>query len=380
MNTFGRRLRLHILGESHGHGVGVVLDGVPPGVPVDDAAIAARMAQRRPGSGPLVSSRQESDEVHLSTGVHQGRTTGAPVTLWILNQDVRSQDYDAVRRTPRPGHSDWIAGVWARGHHDPRGGGHYSGRLTAPLVAAAALVQPLLDAQGIRVGAHLHQVGPHRGPEPGPDTGAQADLDAGTMQHAVATSPVLTAHADMEARFVKAIEDIRAERDSLGGSVAWRADGVPPAWGDPFFDSLESTLAHLLFSVPAVKAVGFGSGAAAAGMTGSQHNDPYTVQAGQVVPATNHAGGILGGRSTGAPLWGEVTLKPTASIFRPQATVDLHRMEPDTLELKGRHDPCVAVRAVPVVRAAVELVLTDHLLQALQEGHAPRDDPEGRPW
>lgn len=361
MNSFGRRLRMHILGESHGMGVGVVLDGVPPGIPVDEARIRARMQERRPGTGPLVSSRQETDEVHLSTGVFRGRTTGAPVTLWIRNEDVRSQDYDELARKPRPGHSDWVAHEWARGHNDPRGGGHNSGRLTAPLVAAAALVAPLLDRLGVRVGAHLHGVHDLRGPVDA--------YDVATMEARVPKSPVHTAHDDLEDDFVAAIEGARKAKDSVGGVVEFRAEGLPVGLGDPFFDPIESTLAHLFYAVPAVKGVSFGAGFDAVGMHGSEHNDPYTVADGTVRPATNHAGGILGGRTTGAPVWGHVAIKPTSSIFQTQATVDLETEEPATLELKGRHDPCIAVRAVPVLRACTALDLTDHLLLGMQQGH-----------
>lgn len=361
MNSFGRRLRMHILGESHGLGVGVVLDGVPPGLPVDEDRIRQRMQRRRPGTGPLVSSRQERDEVHLSSGVFRGRTTGAPVTLWILNEDTRSKDYDEVARKPRPGHSDWVAHEWARGHHDPRGGGHYSGRLTAPLVAAAALLEPLLDRLGVRVGAHLHAVHDRAGP---------VDAhDVATMDRRVATSPVHTAHAELEDEFVATIEAARKGKDSVGGIVAFRAEGLPVGLGDPFFDSVESVLAHLFYAVPAVKGVAFGAGFDAVGMHGSDHNDPYTLDDGQVRPASNNAGGILGGRTTGEPVWGHVAIKPTSSIFQPQDTVDLEAGEPATLELKGRHDPCIAVRAVPVLRACTQLALVDLLLLGMQEGH-----------
>lgn len=370
MNTFGRRLRMHIIGESHGMGVGVVLDGVPPGIAVDKDRIQQRMGQRRPGTGPLVSSRQEKDDIHLSTGVFDGHTTGAPVTLWISNEDTRSKDYDVLRRTPRPGHSDWIAHHWSRGFYDHRGGGHYSGRLTAPIVAAAALLEPMLEQVGIAVGAHLHTItgfgghdgGPvlHQGVESwGPESVAHG-------QAAVAASTVHTAHTALEDAFVDAIDKARRDGDSLGAVVAWQGEGVPKAWGDPFFDSIESHVAHMLFSIPAVKGVSFGAGFRAATMRGSQHNDPIAPDG----SGSNWAGGILGGRSTGRPIWGHVAIKPTSSIFQPQQTVDMETGEPATLELKGRHDPCIGVRAVPVVRAAVELALVDFLLLARQQGHA----------
>lgn len=362
MNSFGRRLRIQILGESHGHGIGIVLDGVPPGIPVDEDRIAARMAQRRPGVSRLTTQRDEADAVHIRSGVHNDHTTGAPVLLWIDNADTRSKDYDQLLRLPRPGHSDWVAGVWANGFQDHRGGGHYSGRLTAPLVAAAALIEPLLAQHGIHAAAHVHSIGHIMGPEEA--------MPAIAMRDQMAKSEVHTAHADTEAAMVQAIDTARSDKDSLGGIVRFTIDGVPPAWGDPFFDTIESHLAHLFFAVPAVKAVGFGAGARAAAMTGSEHNDAYRIDDGHVTTATNNAGGILGGRSTGKPIWGDVTIKPTSSIFQPQDTVDLQAGTDATLELKGRHDPCIAIRAAPVIRAACELGIADMLLLAKQEGHA----------
>ncbi len=368
MNSFGRRLRIHILGESHGHGIGILLDGVPPGLPVHMEAIQAALDRRRPGTGPLVSARNEPDTPHIQSGVHDGHTTGAPLLIWIGNEDVRSRDYSEVLRKPRPGHADWVNRAWSHGFADLRGGGHASGRLTAGLVAAAALVAPLLQAAGIRVGAHLHSVGALEGPTNPNTPTVQAMHDA-------RASPVHTSHVDKEAAMVERIQAARAAKDSIGGTVAWRAEGIPVALGDPFFDSVESLLSHMLFAVPAVKGVEFGEGFAAARMTGSEHNDPLEPGAGTnseiaIVPTTNHAGGILGGRTTGAPLWGRVAIKPTSSIFQPQQTVDVDTGAAATLELKGRHDPCIAVRAVPVIEAAVMLVLADLLLQARQEGHA----------
>ncbi len=367
MNAFGRRLRCQILGESHGSGVGMLLDGVPPGLLVDEAAIATRMAQRRPGQNTLTTQRSEADEVQIRSGVFEGHTTGAPVLLWIDNTDTRSKDYSELRRKPRPGHSDLVADLWARGHHDHRGGGHYSGRLTAPIVAAAALIAPMLEDAGIQVGAHLHTITGFDGHDGGPVDGEHwGPADVATGNAAVAKSQVHTAHSELEDAFAQAIDAARRDGDSLGAVVAWQVEGVPPAWGDPFFDSIESRVAHMLFSIPAIKGVSFGAGFRAAAMRGSQHNDP-------IVPGgtrTNWAGGILGGRSTGMPIWGHAAIKPTSSIFQEQDTIDLEAGEATTLTLKGRHDPCIGIRAVPVIRAAVELVMADFLLLARQEGHA----------
>lgn len=369
MNSFGIRYRLALFGESHGKGVGVVVDGVPAGLPIDSVRLQADLDARRPGSSALVSQRQETDAFELLSGVLDGDATGAPLCVWIPNRDADPRPYAQTARLPRPGHADWTALGWSRGYADLRGGGHASGRLTAPLVAAGSIAQGILDRHGIQCAAHLHQAGDVAGPAMG--------LDAATMLGRVGTSLVHTAHTGLESEFTALFERLRRDRDSVGGVVEFVASGVPPFLGDPFFESIESHLAHLLFSVPAVKGVDFGAGFQAAAMRGSQHNDPFVLQDGQVATASNNAGGILGGRTTGADLRGRVAVKPTSSLpGRPQRTVDLESMQEVDLESKGRHDPCVAIRAVPVVQACLRIVLADFVLQAYQEGHlAP---PVGR--
>jgi chorismate synthase len=360
MNQFGRQFRLSLFGESHGEGVGAVVDGVPPGLPLDAAALQADLDLRRPGASRLASQRAEPDAPQLLSGVHRGRTTGAPVCVWIANRDARSQDYEAAQRLPRPGHADWVNHVWSSGNADLRGGGHASGRLTAPLVAAGTIAQLVLGP-GIACAAHLHQVGGTAGPRDA--------HPAAALLERVPRSPLLTGHADLEPEFARVIEEARRGLDSVGGAVEFVADGVPVAWGDPFFDSVESSLAHLLFAVPAVKGVEFGAGFAAAAMKGSAHNDPYTVREGRVAPATNHAGGILGGRTTGESLRGRVAVKPASSLpGRPQQSVGLDTLRPEELVLKGRHDPCIALRAVPVVQACLRIALADFALLARQQG------------
>ncbi|HUR62292.1 MAG TPA: chorismate synthase [Candidatus Thermoplasmatota archaeon] len=367
MNQFGRHFRLSLFGESHGPGVGVVLDGVPPGRPLDVAAMQADLDRRRPGASSLTSQRQEPDVPRILSGVHGGRTTGAPLCVWIENRDADSRPYESTARVPRPGHADWVDHAWSQGFSDPRGGGHASGRLTAPLVAAGAVARLLLP--GIQVAAHLHQVRDIAGP---PNALCAADMAAGASR-----SRLATAHGGLEDSFVAAIEEARRGQDSVGGVVEFVAEGVPLGLGDPFFDAVESTLAHLLFAVPAVKGVEFGEGFAAAGMPGSVHNDPYEVRDGGVAPASNHAGGILGGRTTGEALRGRVAFKPTSTLpGRPQQSVDLDTLVPVTLRATGRHDPCIAIRAVPVVEACVRIVLADHLLGSTR---APGPQPAGPP-
>jgi chorismate synthase len=368
MNSFGVRLRLSVFGESHGVGVGAVVDGLPAGLAVRPEAIQADLDARRPGQSKLVSQRSERDRVEILSGVRDGRATGAPVALWIRNEDADSRPYADAGRLPRPGHADWTQHVATFGHADLRGGGHASGRLTAPWVAAGALVEPLLAGHGIVCAAHLHQVGGLAGPPHA--------HDAQGMRERAASSPVKTAHSDVEAEFAAVVEEARRSKDSVGGVVEFAADGLPPGLGDPFFDSLESRLAHAFFSIPAAKGVDFGEGFRAAGMRGSEHNDAFEVRDGSVRPATNHAGGILGGRSTGETLRGRVALKPTSTLpGRTQQTVDLETMEESTLQATGRHDPCIAIRAVPVVQAALRLVVADAVLHARETGLLRRLEP-----
>lgn len=355
MNTLGSSLRIHLFGESHGRGVGVVMDGLPPGLPIEEGRIQAALDSRRPGQGPLASPRNEADRLEILSGALDGHATGAPLALWIANTDARSKHYDRLRAVPRPGHADWTAFVRHRGHNDGRGGGHFSGRLTAPLVAAGAIAATLLEGSGVQVAAHLHGVGARAGPA--------GEVDVATMRLASA-GQVKTAHDGLAESFVVDILAARKKRDSLGGVVEFRAEGLPVGIGEPFADSIESVLGHALFAIPAVKGVSFGAGFAAATMRGSENNDPWLPDgSGGLRPASNNAGGILGGLSTGAPIWGHVAIKPTSSIFLPQQSVDLRTGEPAILELAGRHDPIIAIRAVPVVAAVVSLGLADLLLR-----------------
>lgn len=360
MNSFGRVFRVSLFGESHGLGVGVLLDGVPPGLAIDVARLQKDLDARRPGTSLLVSQRKEPDVPRILSGVLDGKATGAPVCVWIENQDAQSKPYRDLARTPRPGHADWVNQVWSKGHADLRGGGHSSGRLTVGLVVAGTIAQSILDSRDIACSAHLHQVGAI--------AGEAGQVSAAAMGKAVPKSKVYTAHAGLEKEFGARIEKARKAGDSVGGVVEFRAEGLPVGLGDPIVDSLESTISHLLFAVPAVKGVSFGAGFASAAMAGSEHNDPYEVRKGKVQPATNHAGGILGGRSTGAPLWGHVAVKPASSIFVPQDTVDVTTRKAAKLELTGRHDPCIAIRAVPVVKACLAIALADAVLLARSQG------------
>ncbi len=337
MNTLGRHFRTSVFGESHGPVVGAVLDGVPPGMPIDLEAIRRRMQERRPGASHQVSARNEPDDVEILSGTYNGRATGAPLAFIVRNQDTRSQDYAAIAKTPRPGHADITEHWWSQGHRDPRGGGHRSGRLTAPLVAAAAIIAPWLEKAGIAVQATLSQVGA----------------------------------TDSPSEYKAAIQAARKAKDSIGGVVFFTTTGVPPALGAPMMDGVSSKLGQALFAIPGVKAVEFGAGTAAAAMLGSDHNDAirYDDDA-RIRFDSNHAGGTLGGRTSGEPITGQVTFKPTSSIAQPQTTVNLDTETTEEITIKGRHDPCIAVRGAPVVRAAVELVLADLLLEGASQGLA----------
>ena len=372
MNSFGRLFRFSIFGESHGSGVGIVIDGVPPGLPIDEAAIQADLDRRRPGQSRFTTSRQEPDRFEILSGVLRGRATGAPLTLHIRNADARSRAYGDVRVLPRPGHSDWTAHVRYGGWNDFRGGGHFSGRLTAALVACGSIAKATLRSHGVTVGAHLLSVGPSAGP---PNVTSVAAMDEVTE-----TNPFKTAHEDLVATWTDLVDAARADRDSLGGVVEFRAEGLPVGVGEPWALPVESHLAQLFFSIPAVKGVSFGAGFDSTTLRGSEHNDPYEGEPtapGGMRPRTNHAGGILGGLTTGAPVWGRVAIKPTSSIFQPQDSVDLSTGEARELELKGRHDPIIAIRAVPVVEAAAAIGLLDLLAQhcaasSLSAPFAPR--------
>ena len=360
MNSFGRLFRFTIFGESHGSGVGIVIDGVPAGLPIDKEALQHDLDRRRPGQSRFTTARKEPDRFNILSGVLRGRATGAPLTIGIGNSDARSRAYDDVRVLPRPGHADWTAHVRYGGWNDFRGGGHFSGRLTAPVVACGSIAKSILRAHGVRVGAHLLQVA---------DLAGEANrTTVEAMDETTETNPFKTAMPDLVAPWTELLDEARGARDSLGGVVEFRAEGLPVGVGEPWALPVESHLAQLLFAIPAVKGVSFGAGFQAARMLGSEHNDSYDPDAdapGGMRPRTNHAGGILGGLTTGAPVWGRVAIKPTSSIFQAQDSVDLATGEARSLELKGRHDPLIAIRAVPVVESAAAIALTDLLAQHL---------------
>ena len=361
-STWGNNLQLTIFGESHGLAIGVVVDGLPIGLSVDEEAVARDMARRAPGQDPTATARREADRVRIVSGLYRGHTTGAPLCGLIENTNVRSGDYEAMQRLMRPGHADYAGYVKYRGMNDPRGGGHFSGRLTAPLVFAGALCRQALAARGIEVGAHIASIA---GVEDAPMD--PVGVDAQTLR-ALRDARFALLDPAREAAMRARVEEARLAGDSVGGSIEVAAVGVPAGLGAPFFDSLESTLAHLLFSIPAVKGVAFGDGFGLCAMRGSGANDAMRVQDGRVTCETNHNGGVTGGITNGMPVVCRVAVKPTPSIAQPQRTVDVSCMADAQMEIRGRHDPCIVPRAVPVVESAMLLALTDLLLEEETRG------------
>lgn len=354
-STYGEHLKLSVFGQSHGAAVGMTLDGIPAGLEVDFEELSRFLSRRAPGSNPLCSTRREADVPRFLSGLVDGRTCGAPIAAIIENTDRRSADYRDFSDVPRPGHADFPAQVKYGGFHDVAGGGHFSGRLTAPLCIAGGLCLQWLERRGIRVGAHIIQIGEHKAERFDP-------LDP-AFDRVGRIFPTLTAHD--AAIFEQIITDARERGDSVGGRVECAVTGLGVGLGEPIFGGIESRLAQILYAIPAVKNVGFGLGEEFAARFGSESNDAFDVSDGRTTTVTNRCGGILGGLSDAMPLIFDVTFKPTPSIALPQQSVSLSRMERTTLTITGRHDPCIAVRAVPVVEAAAavavyDLILGDH--------------------
>lgn len=355
-SEFGNILRVSVFGQSHGKAVGVVVDGLPAGEAIDLEELQRFLDRRRPGTGPLSTTRKETDVPEFLSGLEGGKTCGAPLCAVIKNADQHSKDYGELADKPRPGHADFTA--WAKwgGHADMRGGGHFSGRLTAPLCVAGGIAKQILARRGIFVGAHLASVaGICDRPFPLHPTAA--------LFEEVAAKPFPVLDEAAGERMRAAILEAKNDLDSVGGVIECAAAGLPAGLGEPMFGGVENRLAAALFGIPAVKGVEFGEGFRAAELRGSENNDPFTVEDGEIRAETNRAGGILGGITTGMPLVLRAAVKPTPSIGRPQKTVRLSAMEAAELTVHGRHDPCVAHRAVPVAEAVTAAVLLDMLLE-----------------
>ena len=355
---FGMNIKMAIYGESHGKSIGVVLDGLPPGLALDEKAVAQEMARRAPGQNALSTARKESDQVEIQSGFFNGFTTGTPLCARIANSDQHSKDYSILADKMRPGHADYAGHVRYQGFNDYRGGGHFSGRLTAPLVFAGAVAKQALAQAGIVVGSHILQINDIKEERFNPMGVNEAELaELHEKKFAVLDDAI---GEQMQQRILAA----KGELNSVGGVIEAIALHLPVGVGAPYFDSVESVLSHALFSVPAVKGVEFGDGFGFAELTGAEANDALHYVDGRVQGLTNHNGGITGGITNGMPLVVRVAIKPTPSIAREQHTVSLKEHADTTLVIVGRHDPCIVQRAVPVIEAVVAWTLWDLLIEA----------------
>ena len=355
---YGMNIKMAIYGESHGASIGLVIDGVPPGLKLDLEQIEKEMARRAPGKNQLSTQRKESDSFAIQSGFFEGYTTGTPLCVVIKNSDQHSKDYSILKDKMRPGHADYAGFVRYQGFNDYRGGGHFSGRLTAPLVFMGAVAKQALAQAGILVGAHILQIADIKEENFNPlgienkKIAELAGKDFAVMDDAIGEK--------MQAKILEA----KAELNSVGGVIEAMVTNVPAGLGAPYFDSVESRLSHALFSVPAVKGVEFGDGFGISAMTGAEANDQLHYEEGKVVAETNHNGGITGGITNGMPVIFRVAIKPTPSISREQKTISLQEKCDTTLTIVGRHDPCIVQRAVPVIEAVTAWTMWDLLLEA----------------
>lgn len=350
--NWGHNIELSLFGESHGQAIGIVIGNLPAGVRLDMDAIRWYMKRRAPGQNKMSTPRQEKDEVQIVSGLLDGVTTGAPLCAMIQNSDQHSRDYSELKVKMRPGHSDYPAYVKYHGYNDVRGGGHFSGRLTAPLVFAGSVARQILQEKGIVIGAHIKRI--HNIEEPSFPVDVDDDL---LKQLSSQLYPVFD--QQIFSQMQNEIEEARMHQDSVGGMIECAIINVPAGIGNPFFDSIESHLSSLLFSIPAVKSVSFGSGEDITKMYGHEANDSYYYQNGQVKTKTNHNGGITGGISNGMPIIVNVGIKPTPSISQLQQTVNVETQTDAQIQVKGRHDPCIVPRAVVVVESMVALAILD---------------------
>ncbi len=353
-STYGESLKLSIFGQSHGAAIGMTLDGIPAGLAVDFEKLQTFLNRRAPGQNDWSTPRKEEDKPDFLAGIVDGFTCGSPIAAVIQNKNTRSGDYAGLKDQPRPGHADYTAQIKYGGFQDAAGGGHFSGRLTAPLCIAGGLCLQWLEELGISIHATIRSIG-----------GERDETEWNSQQGTSETDfPVLSVEAGM--RMQKKIAKARSDGDSVGGIIECRISGLPAGLGEPMFGGVESRIAQIVYGIPAVKGLEFGAGFSAASMLGSQNNDPYTIVDDHVETITNHAGGIYGGITSGMPVIFRVAIKPTPSIAKAQQTVSLKMMEPRELHIHGRHDPCIVPRAVPVVEAAAAVAIYDLLLSNTQ--------------
>ncbi|MCW4001151.1 MAG: chorismate synthase [Candidatus Bathyarchaeota archaeon] len=354
-NSIGKIFTVTSFGESHGAVVGVVVDGCPAGLLLSEADFQEELDRRIPAEPKIVSARVEKDTARILSGVFGGYTTGAPIAVTVENKQTQSSDYDSLKNTPRPSHSDYPASIRYGGFNDYRGGGRFSGRVTVSLIMAGVVAKKLLGRYNIDVLAYTQAIGPVK---------SHKDFTPAEIRRNRNAAATRCPDLDCAEKMQQAIIAAKEAGDSLGGVVECIALNMPPGVGEPLFDALDADLAKALFCVPAVKGVEFGAGFHATEIRGSENNDAFLVKGGKVVTATGNAGGILGGLSSGMPIVVRVAIKPTPSISKEQKTVDLTSMQDTSISVKGRHDPCVVPKAVPAVEAAVAVTLTDHLIRS----------------
>ena len=346
---WGSKIKLSIFGESHGNAIGITIDGLPAGFSIDMDKIMMEMSRRAPGKSSLSTPRKESDIPEILSGYFEGKTTGTPLCAIIRNSNTKSKDYSKLKDVMRPGHADYTGAVRYKGFNDYRGGGHFSGRITAPLVFAGAICKQILEVKGIIVSAHINSIGKIK------DCSFLESDISDELLNSFKENELPLINTKLEDEMRQEILSTRSSGDSIGGTIECAILGVSPGIGDPFFDSVESTLAHLMFSVPAVKGIEFGKGFDISKMRGSEANDEYYLENGNIKTKTNNNGGILGGITNGMPIIFNVAIKPTASIFKEQNTVNIVTMEETTLCIEGRHDPCIVQRALPVIEAVTAI-------------------------
>lgn len=353
-NSIGKKFKITCFGESHGRCIGVVIDGCPPGLALIQDEVQRELEKRRART-EISTQRREEDKVEFLSGVFKGHSTGAPICMLIWNKKAKSKVYEEYRVKPRPGHADYLALVKYDGFNDYRGGGRFSGRITAAYVMAGAVAKKILGLLNIEILVHTVQIG-------GVKLSRKITVDE--IRSKAYTNFVRCADSKAAEKMKREILKAKEEGDSVGGVVECTVLDMPVGVGEPVFDNLDSDIAKMLFNIPAVKGVEFGAGFRAASLRGSENNDPYTIRDGKVITATNNAGGVLGGLSSGMPIVMRIAFKPTPSISKKQATIDLKKMEETTINVKGMHDPCIVPRAVPVIESAVAIVLADHVLRS----------------
>lgn len=346
---WGNNIKISIFGESHGNAIGINIDGLPAGFKIDMDKVMLEMTRRAPGKSPLSTTRKEEDKPEILSGYFEEKTTGTPLCAIIRNSNTKSKDYSKTKDLMRPGHADYTGYMKYGGFNDYRGGGHFSGRITAPLVFAGAICKQILEKQGIFILAHVNSIGKVKD-----KSFLEVNINRNLIESFKGKELPLI-DSNLEELMRNEVLEARKDMDSVGGTIECAVLGIKPGIGNPFFDSVESTIAHLMFSVPAVKGIEFGKGFDISKMRGSEANDEYYLDNEEIKTRTNNNGGILGGITNGMPIIFNVAIKPTASIFKEQKTVNIANMKEETLNIEGRHDPCIVQRALPVIEAVTAI-------------------------